>query len=361
MVLGRSALASASVLGSAFGQDLTDRCLGAIMGGALLDAAAMPLHWIYDTDKIDSLVQHGEPAFFSPPSCPFYTYSEGESTPYGQQNQALLKFLADSPPRPHFNGSAWQDAYYAYYGPKDATCHERNDMTHHKGCYWDGSTKGFVKNYEAGKRFPHVGADDTQANALVHMVPVTAAYMAERGRLSEVAAVIRVTQDTDDGEAFGLAGARVLRRVLFGKSLRNAVEAATAELEDASREHPKDEDAALAVGLRKVLEELEKPNFDVVKEVGQSCDYPFGLWSGSHLLAQLSDLAKAQPTAAFENATRQTILAGGDSGSRGYFVGAVMGAAVGESALPKEWKTKFLHYDAMLAQAKQALQNSFAV
>lgn len=82
-----------------------------------------------------------------------------------------------------------------------------------------------------------------------------------------------------------------------------------------------------------------------------------GLWSGSHLIAQLSDLTAQHPTASFENATRQTILAGGDQGSRGYFVGAVLGAAVGEKALPQEWKAKFLHYDAMLAQAKQLLQS----
>jgi len=39
----------------------------------------MPLHWIYDAEKIKELVGEKEsPAFFEPPSCPFYTYETGE-------------------------------------------------------------------------------------------------------------------------------------------------------------------------------------------------------------------------------------------------------------------------------------------
>lgn len=58
---------------------------GAIAGGALADAASMPLHWIYDVPKLTELIGDADPAFFDPPSCPFYAYDAGRNTPYGDQ------------------------------------------------------------------------------------------------------------------------------------------------------------------------------------------------------------------------------------------------------------------------------------
>jgi len=83
--------------------DTFDRRLGAIMGAALGDAAAMPLHWIYNVSDIDAKLgkftgrsgQRKDSIFFSPPSCPYYHYDEGENTPYGQQNRVILKSLAE--------------------------------------------------------------------------------------------------------------------------------------------------------------------------------------------------------------------------------------------------------------------------
>lgn len=340
--LRMSAAAAATLATTASGND---HSLGAVTGGTIADAAAMPLHWIYDTGIITKKVKGGDPAFYSPPSSPFYHYPEGENTPYGQQNRMYLATLATSPPKPHVNATLMQDAYWSFYGAKDGACHDKQiPVVHKTGCYWDGSTKGFVANYQKGQRWPHVGANDTQANAIVHMIPLVAALADKPNMLDEVETLIRVTQDTNDAVSFGLAAARVLRGVVLGKPTVQAVQDAAKELLDPKREHPHSEDEALGKGLQKVLSELGRPNFDVVKEIGQSCDYPFGLWTGSHLVAQLSEQIKKDPAGAYMNATRQTILAGGDSGSRGWFVGALMGAAVGDAQIPKEWKDKYLHY-----------------
>ena len=71
-------------------------------------------------------------------------------------------------------------------------------------------------------------------------------------------------------------------------------------------------------------------------------DWPFNLWTGSHLIAQL-----ASSPDDFLSGIRQTILAGGDSGSRSFFVGAAQGARLGSvGALPSSWKTKATAYAA---------------
>jgi len=346
------AVSAAFVFGSAANSDELSRRLGAISGAALADAAAMPLHWIYNTATISSKLAAGaDAAFFSPPSCPFYNYSEGENTPYGQQNRVILAALAAEG---HMNATTIQDRYWSYYGPAGAPCSS--------GCYLDGSTKGFLSNYKAGLRWPHVGANDSQGNAIVHMVPLVAALAGIPGSrmLEQVESLIRVTQNNDQAVAQGLAGARILSKVIEGQTLLDSVKAVAEELQDATRHNPKKEDAFLAKGLRKVLSQLDQPNFDVVNEFGQSCDYPFGLWIGSHLAAQLSPAATLNGTQAFMLAVRQTIEAGGDSGSRSGFVGALFGAAAGEAALPSAWKAKYLHYSQVLGNA-QSLLNAHPV
>merc|ERR1711871_827605 len=72
------------------------RAQGAIEGSLVADAATMPLHWIYSTDSIAKKVEEngGEPAFYPKPSCPFYEYSLGQQTPYGQQSAVLLQTMS---------------------------------------------------------------------------------------------------------------------------------------------------------------------------------------------------------------------------------------------------------------------------
>ena len=89
--------------------------------------------------------------------------------------------------------------------------------------------------------------------------------------------------------------------------------------------------ADLADRIEAVLTQLTVSNFDVVMKQGQSCDYPNNLISGAHLIAQVSG------DSLFVNATRQTIIAGGDSGSRNMFVGSVLGA-LQPSGIPQAWK-----------------------
>lgn len=334
------AISATFVLSIVADNDEISRRLGAIAGAAVADAAAMPLHWIYDTSIIASKVAKGmNPEFFDPPSCPFYNYPEGENTPYGQQNRVILASLASAG---GLDTTAVQDSFWSYYGPVDAPCSK---------CYLDGSTKSFLANYKAGKRYPNVGANDTQANAIVHMVPLVAALAGADHMLEEVESLIRITQNTDQAVAFGLAGARVLSKVILGETLLQAVQSTVRDLRDPARERPMQQDAALADGLERMLGQLDRTNFDVVKEVGQSCDYPFGLLSGCQLAGQLSTVASANGAQAFRLAVRQTIEAGGDSGSRGGFVGALFGAAAGESAIPASWKAKYLHYDEVLEYA----------
>jgi len=120
----------------------------------------------------------------------------------------------------------------------------------------DASTKEFVANVGAGKHYPHCGGDDTQADAAVHAVYVTALLGGNTSLLLDtLEPVIRVTQDTSGAAAFGSAAARLFEKVLVYNysSVLSAVVDVITELRDGGRYHPYDEDASLADFLETVV------------------------------------------------------------------------------------------------------------
>jgi ADP-ribosylglycohydrolase len=299
----------------------------AIMGGFLADAAAMPLHWIYNTSEIAALVGSGVPEFFNPPSCPFYSYPLGWGTPYGQQDLIYLQVGAAT------GGFAPTDVEAAYYA-----VYRAGGIAPAQSWYQDASTKEFVLNEDLNITWPLCGGDDDQADAIAHMVQVAALYAGNSSAMLAAGAdVIRVTQNTEQAVAFGLAAARVLEKLIaFNMSGVDAVNATIADMLNPARLQPTAYDAQLAAGLQDALANLAVSNFDYVMRIGQSCDWPFNLWTGSHLIAQLG-----ASQADWVSGVRQTILAGGDSGSRGVYVGAAQAARMGTvAALPANWTAK---------------------
>lgn len=350
--------------------DATGRARAAVLASFVADAASMPLHWIYNTSQVASLVKanRGDPAFYPHPSCPFYEYPFGEQSPYGQQSLLTLKVLSLAVG----NHSAWTDAlpqkleasYWDYYGKQGGSC-----TTTKGACYRDASTKGFVAHVARGEHWPRCGANDDQANAIAHMVPVVARFAGADELLDHVAAVVRVTQNTDRAVAFALAAARILEHAILhggdpiGSSdgaadadpalrAHGAVSAAVLAMRQPDRVHPTVHDGTLADRLEALLStaSLNRSNFEVVQAVGQSCDYPNNLLSGAHLIAQ------GAPT--YVDAVRQRILAAGDSCSANMFNGAVFGALACDPARDWSrdvWLRKLLHRKDVLGETERLL------
>ena len=315
---------------------VAERAEAMLLGALVADAAAMPLHWIYDVRKIAELTHGKRPEFFVPPSCPFYNYSEGENSPYGQQTSVYLNVVSTSGT---IDPRALEKAYYDFY--TTGKCGQGS------GCYQDGSTKGFVKNVAEGKHWTLCGADDTQADAMPHAMIVVALMAGHPKMLETCGTIIRVTQNTEKAVAYGTAYARIMEKIVLGSATSglDAVQAAIKELEDPSRCCKTLYDAELARGLRNYTnaENLRRPNIDVVLEVGQSCDWPFNLWGGGHLIAQGAD---------FANATTQTIRAGGDMCSRNMYVQGFNAARQGAAAIPQEWRNKTGAFNTYQQQAR---------
>lgn len=355
------------------------RAEAALLGMIVSDAAAMPLHWQYSQAAIKRLVGAGSPEFFSPPQNLWYKGKEGGSTPYGQQ---ALAYLAVGGQPGGFQPAAVQDAYWALYNP--ATCPGPSG-----GWYLDGSTKEFVQNYQGGQRYPHSGGNDAQADAAAHAVIVAALLGGNTSALLDaLEPVIRVTQDTAEAAAFGAAAARLFERLLVYNysSPAAAVADTVADLRSASRAHPFTQDAAMADAMEAAAAAAAsgEASASFILRTGQSCDYFFTLPNVAFLTALLGSGVEDFVSGARQNVRRgpplflplstaasfshsfslpppppplstlraAQILAGGDSGSRGCFLGAIQGARLGDKALlPADWVAKTTAYAQVLPLA----------
>ena len=256
---------------------------------------------------------------------------------YGQQNLVYLSAAASSG---QFDPNVIESTYYSTY--------KAGGIADAQKWYFDASTKEFVANVNQGLHWPNCGGNDNQADAIAHAVQVVALYANTTTPSSKLYSVIdtvtRVTQNTDEACAFAVASSRILEKLLNNSTL-SGLQAVRQTIQDmrARPLYPK-QDPALADGLEKVLGMLNVPNIQVCLQIGQSCDYPFNLWTGAHLIAQLIPEGLMSPTqavAAYENAVRQTIRAGGDSGSRSIFVGSALAIRIGsKNQLPSTWTSK---------------------
>lgn len=244
---------------SAGGADAVRRRMaGAIAGAALADAASMPLHWIYDVPKLTALVGDKDPAFFDPPSCPFYAYDAGRNTPYGDQAFTLLRSIVDAG---GFSPRAYAEGNFSWFADKGYQA---------DGGYLDGSTKGFLRNMRAGQLWPNCGSDDHQVNCMVRLAPIVAAFAGSPLMLPAVEDAIRVTQNDEIAVAWGCAAARVLEATILGASPATAVLATISALKAPWRAFKTPLDADIVAALEVAVEIADRPHMAAADMLGRN-------------------------------------------------------------------------------------------
>ena len=67
------------------------------LGATVADAAARPLHWVYNEKKLKSYLKNRkEIAFLKTNKCPFYSINTGEVSGYNDVGQVMFKTLKDN-------------------------------------------------------------------------------------------------------------------------------------------------------------------------------------------------------------------------------------------------------------------------
>eukprot|EP00058_Branchiostoma_floridae_P023901 XP_002609391.1 hypothetical protein BRAFLDRAFT_124615 [Branchiostoma floridae] len=285
---------------------VAERAVGAIVGAAVADAAAQPLHWIYNLPKLDSIIAEEEsPEFRQPSANPYYRIETGRNSCYGDQAYVILESLAECQ---GLDIADLKQRTYRMFGPGTDYDNTRNsEYRPHggvkksypiHGSWRHFSIKDFLKNTEAGKDDTGSKEDD-QVDGATKVAPLVALIL----------------------EHF----------ILHGKNDR-VIETVMEDLRKPDRKSPTDLDQAMVSFLQKVLDNRD--------------DLPKSLQSAVHGVVTGGD---------YVSAIRTTIRAGGCNASRSSIIGACFGAQVGVEGIPADWKAKTFRYQRVLELASRVV------
>ncbi|CAL8311179.1 unnamed protein product [Merluccius merluccius] len=310
---------------------MADRAIGAIIGAAVADAAAQPMHWMYDADRLKEVLSELEPfpEFRAESANPFYRRTTGEQTCYGDQAYVLLESLS------HCGDVNVEDLTrrtYSFFGPGTVYDLPLNDPYRQKGGpkaqlpidgpWRNASLKAFIRNVDAGKT--ETGCEvDCQMDGVTKITPVVAMYAGRTQMLEKVETAVRVTQNDNMCVAMTLAAARFVEHFILNGPDPNVLDAVLAQLNDPRRQNPQDLDKAVIV-------------------------LPDALQGALHGVLTLSRLDKA---------VRATMRCGGCTASRASFMGACFGAQTGLQGIPESWRNRTLRYPLLLQLANNMVHS----
>ncbi|OWF44538.1 crystallin J1A-like [Mizuhopecten yessoensis] len=251
------------------------RRAAAVLGAVVADAAAQPLHWIYDLNKLDNLIGQAEDiAFWEPSANPYYCIQTGRQSGYGDQAFVILKSLVENK---GLDIQSLKDATYNFFGPEsdyenpvNAVYKEKSDAQKQtfpiKGPWRHFSVKEFLVNHKAGNEQTGSPTDD-QIDGVVRIVPVVAMYAGHPDMLNMAEEVIRVTQESDFTVVVALCAARILEHFILNGPSDQVLEAVIKQMEDPHRANPQELDRAMVGKLREVLHGQQVNHRDIAKQL----------------------------------------------------------------------------------------------
>lgn len=304
------------------------RALHAVVAGFVADAATMGLHWIYDEAKLAGLVaQQPEGAeFFNPPSCPYYSYTSGALSPYGDE---IFPLLQDVATRGEFDPLEYGTVSYlaakAYTGR----------LNH--------IFKELVVKGDAGLKYPNLASNSIDAQGATKAVVLVARYLENTDVLLEkVREGTRVHQIGQEAEDAAVATALLLQHVILGSPVKDAIAALATNDKVPS---------ATRTSIQEVLDDVRANKYAsaiaATAVYGKSCGLP-GVFKTSIFVLLTSN--------GYVDAIRANLAAGGDNCSRSIIIGAVSAAAESADPVPAAWKQKTTRYDEIKALAEKLVQ-----
>jgi len=250
--------------------------VAAVVGGIVCDAAAQPLHWIYNLQKLDDIVGDKQASleFWEPSKNPYYCIETGRGTAYADQLLALLESLVESK---GYDGGSYMEKLQARMGAGTDYDNDLNSKFVLKsgvkktypiqGPWRPKVIKDFLANRDRG--LERTGSQaSSDMHSVIPVIPLVALYAGHRDMLEKVASALAVVTDTEEGIAVGLAAARILEQFILKPDTDGvaALNTVIAELCNPDRNYPNDLDRAVSGQLREVLARQDRGHREAAKK-----------------------------------------------------------------------------------------------
>ena len=300
--------------------------LHVFLGATVADAAARPLHWVYNQKKLFSYIKGKKDfSFLKKNKSPFYNIKTGKVSGYNEIGQVMFKTLIES----HSNvDERFKKNITKNFGP--GSIYWKNlklRSKYRKVKDWRGIIKGpwihqnvieTVKNIKAKKKITggvKVNESDGYCAALPYFL-----YGYDFNNLKKIISTVTVSKIS---MKYALAKFHLIDLAL--KGAKDPINEFIAKFKKNSYFKNIVED------IKKVKKLKSKSHPIVVKKLGMACSYPGTFNSSIHSIINSMN---------YKEAVLRTIKAGGCNCSRVNFIGAYFAALRGVDSIPESWIKK---------------------
>ena len=292
----------------------------------MADAAARPLHWVYNQKKLLTYIKEkNDFAFLKKNKSPFYNIKTGKVSGYNDIGQVMFKTLLED----HRNVEPrFKKNIIKHFGPGSAYWKNLNlRAKYRKVKDWRGIIKGpwihqnvieTIRNIKTKKKLTggkKVNESDGFCAALPYFL-----YGYDFSSLKKIISIVTISKIS---LKYALAKFYLIDLALKGS--KNPIK----EFIIKYKKNPYFK--IVVQDIKKVIKLKKKPHPLTVKKLGMACSYPGTFNSSIHSIIN---------SKSYKDAILKSIKAGGCNCSRVNFIGAYFAALKGLNSIPKIWIKK---------------------
>ena len=300
--------------------------LHVFLGATVADAAARPLHWVYNQKKLLTYIKGKQDfTFLKKNKSPFYNIKTGKVSGYNEVGQVMFKTLVEG----HRDiEERFKKNITKNFGPGSIYWKNLNlRAKYRKVKDWRGIIKGpwihqniieTVRNIKSKKKLTG-GKKVNESDGYCAALP----YFLYGYNLKDVKKIISTVTVSKISLKYALAKFYLIDLALKGS--KDPINEFIKIFKKNSYFKSVVED------IKKVKRLKSKPHPLVVKKLGMACSYPGTFKSSIHSIINSTN---------YKGAILKTIKAGGCNCSRANFIGAYFAALKGVNTIPKSWIRK---------------------
>jgi hypothetical protein len=297
------------------------------LGATVADAAARPLHWVYDPKKLKKYIKgKKEITFLKKNNSPFYSIKTGKVSGYNDVGQVMFKTLISTKKKSDILKN-FKKNIIKNFGPGSAYWRNLKLRKKYKKIKWKKPLNGpwihqnvleTIKNIKAKKSITG-GTKVNESDGYCAALPYYLYHNSEK----ELKRVIRSIANSKINEIYALSKLKIIDLACKGK--KNPVEEFIKRYK--KNKYFKD----VIINITKIKRLKNHNHIKVVKKFGKACSYPGTFMGSIHAIITSNS---------YKSAVNKTIKAGGCNCSRANFVGAYFAALRGVKNIPTQWINK---------------------
>jgi hypothetical protein len=303
--------------------------LHVFLGATVADAAARPLHWVYDQKKLRQYIKNIKDfSFLRKSKSPFYNIKTGNVSGYNDVGQVMLNTLSKNKTNIKKN---FKSNLKKHFGPGSKYWKNYKKRKQYKKIKdWRGLIKGpwihqniidTLRNIKNNKKVTG-GHKVHESDGFCAALP----YFLFFNSFKNLKNIMTIVCSSKISIKYGLAKFYLIQFALNGskKPINDFVKK--------FRKNIYFRDVISQIHLVKKLK--ARPHNFVVKKIGISCRYPGTFSSSLHAIITSNS---------YKSSILKTIKAGGCNCSRSNFIGAYFSALKGYKTIPALWIKKCIH------------------